>query len=197
MATEQAAQWAEPSGRDSMAVIAENTLQAAATAIEHVDVGMTARRITSRALGWSTRAARTTSSVTRSTLRGVRALAQRSRERGDRARRTLAPALPWISAGGASWLVYASTQSWSQAAIAGTCLFALTTLSAMRTTQRLEALALHKQLVELRLSLRVTQALLDVEMIEDAEHIEDELDDTRESGTRRLPRQRVSRPQLG
>lgn len=189
MATEQAAQWAEPSARDSMASIAENTLQAAATAIEQVDVGMTARRIKSSALGWATRAARSTEALTRSTLRGAHALAQRSKQGSG--------VLSWLIAGGGSWLVYTSTLSWSQAAIAGTCLFALSTLSAMRSAQRFEARALREQLVELRLSLRVTQALLDVELVADAEHLDDERDNARESGTRRLPRQRKSRPHLG
>ena len=77
-------------------------------------------------------------------------------------------------------------------------LFALSTLSAMQSAQRQEARALREQLSELRLSLRVTQALLDVETTTDAEHLDDDqLDDARKSGTRRLPRQRNSRPKLG
>jgi len=195
MATEQAAQWAEHSGRDSMAMIAESTLQAAATAIERADVGMRARRLALGTRGWATRAARTTSTLTRSTLRGLRAAARRNADSAGEP--ALARALPWVAAGGAAWAVYASTLSSSQAAIAGTCLFAASTLSAMRGAQRREALALHEQLAELRLSLRVTQALLDVEMVEDAEHLDDELDNPRESGTRRLPRLPGSRPKLG
>lgn len=207
MATEQAAQWAEPSGRESMACIAENTLQAAATAIERASGGMTAQRIAQGARGWAARAARNTSSITRSTLRRLQSLTPRQareRTREHDLEGALAPepalalATPWLAAGAAAWLVYVSSSSWSQAALAGTCLFALATLSAMRSAQRREALALRVQLAELRLSLRVTQALLDVDMVADAEHLEeDELDEARESGTRRLPRQRLSRPQLG
>jgi hypothetical protein len=107
------------------------------------------------------------------------------------------PALPWVAAGAASWIVFTSTQSWAQAAIAGACLFALWTLRAMHSAQRLEALALREQIGELRLSLRVTQALLDVEAIAEAEHLDDELDDARQSGTRRLPRQRKAPRKVG
>jgi hypothetical protein len=227
MATEQAAQWAEASGQDAMACIAENTLQAAATAIERAGGGMTARRIAQGARGWAAR----TSSITRSTLRRLQGLTQRPAREQVRPAHTrdvdargvarepdvdgrgaareptleerfapepaLALATPWLAGAAGAWLVHVSTSSWSQAALAGTCLFALATLSAMRSSQRREALALREQLSELRLSLRVTQALLDVEMVADAEHLEDELDDGRESGARRVPRQRLSRPQLG
>jgi hypothetical protein len=209
MAIEQAAQWAEPSGRDSIACIAEDTLQAAATAIERAGDGVTARQMAHRARSWAAR----TSSITRSTLRRLQGLTRRAaRERDVDARGSaheptlqgrlapdpgLALATPWLVGSAGAWLVHASTSSWSQAALAGTCLFALATLSAMHSAQRREALALREQLAELRLSLHVTQALLDVEMVTDAEHLDDELDEARESGTRRVPRQRLSRPQLG
>jgi hypothetical protein len=218
MATEQAAQWAEPSGHDSMACIAENTLQAAAMAIERAGGGVTARRVVQNVRSWAARA----SSITRATLHRLQGLTQRSARKQDVDARGSArepnvdargsarepslqggpePALalvtPWLAGAAGAWLVHVSTSSWSQAALAGTCLFALATLSAMRSTQRREALALREQLAELRLSLRVTQALLDVELVADAEHLEDELEDGRESGARRVPRQRLSRPQLG
>jgi hypothetical protein len=208
MAIEQAAQWAEPSGRDSIACIAEDTLQAAATAIERAGDGVTARRMTQRARSWAAR----TSSITRSTLRRLQGLTLRARERDVDARGPaheptlqgrlapepgLALATPWLVGTAGAWLVHTSTSSWTQAALAGTCLFALATLSAMHSAQRREALALREQLAELRLSLHVTQALLDVEMVTDAEHLDEELDEARESGTRRVSRQRLSRPQLG
>jgi hypothetical protein len=204
MAIEQAAQWAESSGRDSIACIADDTLQAAATAIERAGSGMSARRIAHGARSW---AAARTSSITRSTLRRLQGLTQRpAREQDDIDARgsarepsleerlapepALALAAPWLAGAAGAWLVHLSTSSWSQAALAGTCLFALTILSAMRGAQRREAFALREQLAELRLSLRVTQALLDVEIVTDAEHLDDELDDPRESATRRVPRSR-------
>lgn len=203
MAMEEALERAESGRRTSRKSRAEDALQAAA-AIESADAAMKARHAASDARAWVTRAARSTSTVTltltRSTLHRLRALALRAKDDGARTsgrRAELAGGLPWLVAGGASWLVFSATQSWAQAAIAGTCLFALLTLSAMHNAQRLESHALREQLAELRLSLRVAQALLEVESVEDAVHLDDELDDARASGTRRLPRQRVSRPHLG
>jgi hypothetical protein len=201
MATEQVAQWAEPSGRETMEEIADSTLQAASSAIGQA--GGTARRV---AAGAREVVARTTSIIKRAAPGGRAAAAGQPAPDGvpvgtERSEHALAQVLPWVAAASACWLVFTSTLSWAQAAIAGTCLFALFTLRAMHNAQRLEALALRQQLSELRLSLRVTQALLDVETTTEAEHLDEELEDPRKSGTRRLQRQRNSqrgaRPQVG
>jgi hypothetical protein len=190
MATEQAAQWPQPSGLDEMECTADGTLHAATRAI-----GQAGGRAGRLAAAAHEVLARTTAMIKRAAPEQA-AAADRAPPLPAPGERALVLALPWVGAGAAAWLVFTSTLSWAQGVVAGTCLFALWTLRAMHNAQRLEALALREQLRELRLSLRVTQALLDVETITDAEHLDDEIE-ARKSGTRRLPRQRNARSQRG
>ncbi len=183
MATDRAAQWIEPSGRESVTGIAETSLRAAATAVDTAS----ARKLASRALvsarAWAAQAAANTSAGAASSWRRLQSLA-----------RPVAPdpglsvAILWVTGLGAGVLVLDRTGSWQHALITGTCVFALVTLSSMRNAQQREALAVSQQLEELRQSLRVTHALLDVDVLDGAEHLDAEPDEYRESGTRRLPR---------
>jgi hypothetical protein len=193
MATDPAAEWVEPSARISTSRIVESALRATARAMRRARPRRAAARVAVDAC------ARTIGSAKRGAGGAARASAHAGIWALRLARRELAPdsepAL-WAAGLGTAWLVHTWTASWPHAAVAGTCVIALSTLRAMHRAQQRDAVAICEQLAELRQALRVTQALLDVEVLEGAEHLDEDCEELQTSGSRRVP-QRTSRSQMG
>jgi hypothetical protein len=147
-----------------MTSIAQETLRAATSAVEQTRVGALAAQLHTQG---------------KARMAALRRGAQRLwEELADSAG-------SWTLALASAALVLGDSNSWTQALLSGSCVYAVATLCSLRSTQRREALALQRDLEELRRSLRVTQALLEVEVLDGAEPLEE---DVEASGARRVQR---------